>query len=186
MSRQLFQQLLTLVQKVLYAKGVKDSHLHAEICSAFCEKLLKFKSLFYTKLQLYSEAQTRSFLAMTVRSVLLDHYRKENQQRTHSLDALPNPDNFLPETSWQHFKLEAYGLYEKCWKKLDQELRELFCLLYDEAKTLEHLAAERQQSLGKIHKDKKRISQLIAPEASVEEVAQMIYRLMVLEFCCAA
>jgi hypothetical protein len=35
-----------------------------------------------------------------------------------------------------------------------------------------------------VHKDKVRISQVIAPEASVEEVAQMIYRLIALTFCC--
>ncbi|HEY9843347.1 MAG: hypothetical protein ACAI44_23175, partial [Candidatus Sericytochromatia bacterium] len=62
--------------------------------------------------------------------------------------------------------------------------KEIFCLVYSGGRTVEEVAAEKGLSLGKVHKDKVRISQQIAPEASIEEVAQMVYRLIALEFCC--
>jgi len=184
MPRELYEQLTRLVRVVLRSKGVDNASVYDEVQSAFFEKILKFKSLFYTKLALYSEAQTRSFLSMTIHSVLMDHYRREQSARFSSLDALEQPEQLLPETTWNQYKLEAHSLYRQLWSKLSAELRSLFCLLYSGGKNVEAAAEIRKVSVGKIHKDKVRIAELIAPEASIEEVAQMAYRLMALEFCC--
>lgn len=184
MSRALYAALVRMIHISLRSKGVSSEDVIADVQSAFFEKLLKFKAVFYLKLQLYSEGQTRSFLNMTVSSVLIDYYRREKMDRLSSLDAFECPDNALPETTWNHYKLEAQSIYQPLWHKLSQELQEIFCLVYNGGKNLEEVAQLKSISLGKVHKDKVRISQLIAPEASIEEVAQMVYRLMALHFCC--
>lgn len=185
MDAELYRQLVRLVRVVLRSKGISTPQLYDEIESAFFEKLLKFKGLFYTRLRLYSEAQTRSFLSMTIHSVLMDYYRREQLDRLSSLDALEQPDQLLPETTWSHYKLEAYSLYQRLWGRFSEELKTLFCLLYNGGKNVEEAAELRGVSVGKIHKDKVRMAELVAPEASVEEVAQMVYRLIALEYCCA-
>ena len=186
MSSELYRQLSRLVQIVLRTKGVASNELLEDVQSAFFEKLLKFKGLFYTRLALYDEKQVRSFLAMTINSVLTDHYRREKLERVSSLDALEQheQDRLQPEETWDRYKLEAHCLYRRLWQDFSAELREIFCLVYSGGKTVEEVAAHKSLSVGKIHKDKVRISKLVAPEASVEEVAQMIYRLLALEFCC--
>ena len=69
MSRELYAALTRLVQVVLRSKGVAGEQTLEEVQGAFFEKLLKFKSVFYLRLELYAESQTRSFLAMTINSV---------------------------------------------------------------------------------------------------------------------
>lgn len=186
MSKDLYLQLSRLIQIVLRAKGVESQTVIDDVHSAFFEKLLKFKGLFYTKLALYDERQVRSFLSLTIGSVLMDFYRREKLDRVSSLDLLEpyEQERLQPEETWNNYKLEAYSIYKKLWQGLSQELKEIFCLVYDAGHTVEEVAALRSLSLGKIHKDKVRISQVIAPEASIEEVAQMVYRLMAIEFCC--
>ncbi|PKL77652.1 MAG: hypothetical protein CVV27_04865 [Candidatus Melainabacteria bacterium HGW-Melainabacteria-1] len=186
MTRELFTSLSRLVQIVLRSKGISAQQTIEEVQSAFFEKLLKFKSVFYLKLELYAESQVRSFLAMTVNSVLSDYYRREKLERISSLDALepPEQERLQPEETWNRYKLEAHCLYRGLWERLSQELKVVFCLVYSGGQTVEEVARHQGHSLGKVHKDKVRISQVIAPEASVEEVAQMIYRLLALEFCC--
>lgn len=187
MSKDLFAQLSRLVQIVLRSKGVSTQQTLEEVQSAFFEKLLKFKSVFYLKLDLYAESQVRSFLAMTINSVLTDYYRREKLERLSSLDALelPEQERLQPEETWHRYRLEAHCIYRGLWERFSRELKEIFCLVYNGGKTVEEVAAQRAVSVGKVHKDKVRISQIVAPEASVEEVAQMIYRLLSLEFCCA-
>jgi RNA polymerase sigma factor (sigma-70 family) len=186
LSRELYFELSRLVQIVLRTKGISAEHIHDEIRSAFFEKLLKFKRVFYLKLELYSEKQARSFLAMTVNSLLIDYYRHEKSSQFSSLDAFEpyEQDRLQPEETWHQYRYEAQTLYQSLWAKLPVELQIIFCLVYNGGKTVEEVAAERNLSVGKVHKDKVRISQVIAPEASVEEVAQMIYRLIALTFCC--
>lgn len=186
MSRELYAALVRLVQIVLRSKGVSGEQTIEEVQGAFFEKLLKFKSVFYLRLELYAESQTRSFLAMTINSVLTDYYRREKLEKLSSLDALelPEQERLQPEETWARYRLEAHCIYRELWQKLSAELREIFCLVYNGGKTVEEVAEAKGLSLGKIHKDKVRISQLIAPEASIEEVAQMVYRLIAIEFCC--
>lgn len=184
MSRDLFNNLVQLIKWVLSQKGIRDSYVYEEVQGAFFEKLLKFKTMFYTRLRAYQENQVRAFLKMTIKSVLADFFRREKLDRLRSLDAFEAPETLLPETTWHHYKLEAYTLYQKLWGLLGQDLKELFCLIYNGGLKLEAVAKRRGQSLGKVHKDKARIGQVVAPEASVEEVAQMVYRLMATELCC--
>lgn len=186
MSTELYTALVRLTRIVLRSKGVSNEQTLEDVQSAFFEKLLKFKSLFYLRLELYGESQTRSFLAMTIGSVLTDYYRREKLEKISSLDAMEPgmQERLQPEETWTRYRLEAQCLYQPIWQKLSAELREIFCLIYNGGKTVEEVASYKGLSLGKIHKDKVRISQVIAPEASIEEVAQMIYRLLALEFCC--
>ncbi|HEY9838817.1 MAG TPA: hypothetical protein V6D23_00075, partial [Candidatus Obscuribacterales bacterium] len=169
-SRELYQNLTRLVDIVLRSKGVASDQIIEDVRSGFFEKLLKFKSIFYLKLELYAESQTRSFLAMTINSVLTDYYRREKLERSSSLDALevPEQERLQPEQTWHQYKLEAHCIYRRLWEKLSRELKEIFCLVYSGGRTVEEVAAEKGLSLGKVHKDKVRISQQIAPEASIE------------------
>lgn len=186
MSRELYAALSRLIQVVLRSKGIAEAQVLEEVHGAFFEKLLRFKSVFYLRLELYAESQTRAFLAMTINSVLTDYYRREKLEKLSSLDALdlPEQERLMPEETWGRYKLEAHCLYRQLWQKLSRELREIFCLVYSGGRTVEEVAEAFSLSVGKVHKDKVRISKIIAPEASVEEVAQMIYRLIALEFCC--
>ena len=185
MSRPLFDALSQLNLRVLSSKGIYDTSVQNDVFSAFLEKILKFKSVFYTKMLLYDENQVRAFLNMTLRSVLIDYFRREKLDRLRSLDALDVPEILQPETTWNAYKLEAYGVYRQIWSRFSEELRDLFCRLYSGGQKLEDIARDSGCSVGKVHKSKKQISQLVAPEASIEEVAQMVYRLIALEFCCA-
>jgi DNA-directed RNA polymerase specialized sigma24 family protein len=185
MSKELFRHLHQLVALVLRSKGIQAPSLIDEIFSQFLEKLLNFKSSFYIKMRLFQEKQVRSFLSMTIQSVLIDYYRREKTDRVVSLENFEpwQADCLQPEESWHTYKLEANLIYQSLWQKLPSELQEIFCQIYDGGFNLEFIAQKRQVSLGKIHKDKTRISEIIAKESSLEEVAQMVYRLMAIEFC---
>lgn len=185
MSRELFIQLQRYAQLVLRSKGVQSAELIEDVFGLFLEKLLNFKSVVYLKMRLYNEKQVRSLISLTLHSVLIDYYRREKAERTQSLDELEpwQAESLLPEESWQTYRLEATSLYKRLWGLLPRDLQDLFCLLYDGGLNLETAAEKRQVSLGKVHKDKARIGEIIAKESSLEEVAQMVYRLMALEYC---
>lgn len=186
MSRELYRQLCRLVQVVLRSKGISSQTVHDEVLGAFLEKLLRFRSSFYVRLEVHQEKQVRSFLSLTVSSVLCDYYRREKGERLTSLDAFESgvQEALQPEESWHLYRLEAHSLYRPLWQKLSQELREVFCRLYSAGEKIQVIADQRGVSVGKVHKDKSRIAAIVAPEASIEEVAQWVYRLMALEFCC--
>lgn len=186
MPRSLYQQLCRLVQIVLRSKGICSQSVYDEVQGAFLEKLLRFQSSFYVRLELHAEKQARSFLSLTVSSVLSDYYRREKGERLTSLDAFEPgvKDALQPEESWHVYRLEAHSIYQQIWQKLSQDLREVFCCIYSAGETIQTVANTQGVSLGKVHKDKCRIAALVAPEASIEEVAQLVYRLMALEFCC--
>jgi len=185
LSRELFQQLQRLALLVLRSKGVTSEELYQDVFSLFMEKLLNFKSTLYLKMALYQEKQVRSFLSLTLHSVLIDYYRREKASQMVSLDTLEpwQAESLLPEESWHGYRFEALALYKQIWAQLSQDLQTLFCQLYDGGHNLEALAEIRQVSLGKVHKDKARLGEIIARECSFEEVAQMVYRLLALEFC---
>lgn len=189
-SKKLFLELQRFAQIVLRSKGVSSPDDQENIFSQFLQKMLKYQGNFYLQLEAYHEKQIRTFLAMTLKCCMLDYFRAQKQGEE-SLDehlaaeSLPAALKEVFVSLHPYYELEAQAICLTVWNKLNLDLQEVFCLLYEAGSKIETVAQLKQVSLGKVDKDKKRIAQAIASEASLVEVAGLVYNLLARKMCSA-
>jgi len=187
-SRRLFKELERLAQLVLRSRGISQPDVRENIFSAFLQKLLRYKGDFYLKLESYHIKQIRSFLIMTLKCCIADYFRAQ-KFKEESFDALLESEASPAELKeifvglHPYYEQEAQAVYLLIWQKLSQDLRRLFCLVYDAGAKTQQLADALGVSLGKIDKDKKRIAQCVASESSVTEVGLLVYNLISRRLC---
>lgn len=187
-SKALFTELQRFAQIVLRSKGVSSLDDQENIFSLFLQKMLKYQGNFYRQLEAYHEKQIRTFLAMTLKCCMLDYFRAQKQGEE-SLDQHLAAD-FLPSSLREvfvslhpYYLLEAQAICSIIWNKLNLDLQEVFCLHYEAGTKIEDIARLKKVSLGKVDKDKKRIAQAIASEASLVEVAGLVYNFLARTMC---